>query len=1737
MNKENKPDIKSEHLINKKEQFLIQNEEWYVSLFQHNHTAMLLIDPETKEIKDANSAACKFYGWTHSELCDKRVFDINTLSEEEVKKKMMLAKKGKHNQFCFKHRIANGEIRDVEVYSGTIKLGTSTFLYSMVYDITERKLAERELSDKTTLLSNLIVNLHEGILLENSKRQIVLTNQLFCDMFGIATHPEQLIGEDCSDSAEQSKVFFKNPKKFIADIKVILADKKPVFNDQLELKDGRYFERDYIPTFIKNKYNGHLWKYRDISERIQSRLKLEKSEERFSQVVEQSQEVVWEIDNEGLFTYVSPLSKQVYGYSSEEMIGKLHFYDLYPEGQKNKLKKYIFNKFRAKESIHNSISTCLRSDGHEVIIQTNGIPILNEKNILLGYRGLDADITERIKAETEIRNLNFNLEKRIEQRTSQLAETNANLTKEIEDRKRLDAALFDSEKNYRYIFENAQEGIFQTTINGNYISVNQTLAKMYGFDSPDELINSRKDISKEAYFDSKERDKFLKMMKEQGFVKGYEYEVKHKDGHKIWFYEDAQAIKDEKGNIKYFEGFVVDITARKMAEKALLASEESYRTVVENVKEVIFQTDVDGLWIFLNNAWEEITGFSVEDSLGKLFVNYVHPDDRQRNMELFEPLINRKKDYCRHQIRYLTKDGGFRWIEVFARLGLNEKDEITGTYGTLQDITERKQVEEALHESERLQRSLLENIAVGIIIIDPETRIIERVNTFASILMGTSQENIVGQRCHQFICPAEENSCPVCDKGLDVDNSERILIRADKTQLHILKTVKRIYIADKEKLVESFVDITVQKETEEALQQSSQKWEAIISASPDGIGMATLDGKLQLLSEKLALMYGFSIEQKDAYLSKSIYDFIDPSDHDILNKNLKELISGKNNQKITEYKAIKKDNSHFFVDVNSTVLYDSNGKPTSILFIERDITERKKAEDALKQITTRLELATRAGGVGVWDYDILNDIFIWDDQMFGLYDIKEKETADAYEVWQKGVHPYDLDRGNEEVQMAIRGEKEFDTEFRVIWKDGSIHNIKALATVLRDIKGKPVRMIGTNWDITQQKQNEDVLIQQTLMQKMLMNMASLYINIPIEKVNETINESLKEMGLFVSADRTYIFNYDFNKQTTSNEYEWCNTGITPQIDFLQDIPLDLIPDWLKFHLKGEVLYIEDVSALPDGSLKKILEPQGIISLLTIPMISGNECIGFVGFDSLKSTHKFTEKEITLLQLFSHLLVNVKNKIKTETELLETNKNLEKANITAIEMANQAEMANKSKSIFLANMSHEIRTPLNAIIGFSQLMNRDPILTETQKDYNNSIIRASEHLLMLINDILELSKVEAGRVELNPNNINLYTFLDDIQLIFKERIQSKHLQFIFETSKNLPQYIIVDENKLRQIFINLIGNAVKFTDIGGIAIRVGIRKTDNTTNYLIVEIQDSGPGIPEDEIDKLFKHFVQTTSGIKKGSGTGLGLALSKELILLMGGDIKVKSEVGKGTIFAFSVKIKKGKYKINEINSKNRIVSIENAVKAYRILVVDDKVENLKVVVNLLKLVGFETIEAMNGLDAIDKFNESSPDLILMDLRMPVMNGYEATKIIKSTKKGISTPIIALTASAFDEDKKKAKLFGLQGYIRKPFRESELFGEIGRTLGITYIYENLNTGLSDFGKAETDEMAVDKLKKQPVYILHNMLDAINKADMDCLLEIINNFNPEYSELIKYLKYLAGNYDYNKIQLLIQKAEF
>ena len=1034
-------------------------------------------------------------------------------------------------------------------------------------------------------------------------------------------------------------------------------------------------------------------------------------------------------------------------------------------------------------------------------------------------------------------------------------------------------------------------------------------------------------------------------------------------------------------------------------------------------------------------------------------------------------------------------------------------------------IEDNKKAEEALRSSEVLQRSLLENIAVGIVIIDPITRMIENVNSFGSELMGESPENIIGNKCHQLMCPSLEYSCPICDRNEEIDNSERILLRKGKSDLAVIKTVKRIQIGGKEKLLESFVDISVQKNAEKALQQSNQKWAAIISASPDGIGMLSLDGKLQLMSDKLALMFGYTVEQKDEYLGKPIFDFIDPSNHQLLKENIYKTLTGENEFRITEYLAVRKDNSKFYVDVNSTVLMDSDGKPESILFIERDITERKKteqalqysetllrsimdttddvifvkdrecrfvyinpagcilngktqeqligfskadflpegeelakfmaddmriielghsetfeeeikgadgniyyflttkvprydgqgniigiigiahdisnrkqAEEELKQISTRLSLATRAGGVGIWDLDLINNTLLWDDQMFKLYGEETDRKRTAQEAWSTGIHPDDAGRVNAEIQQAIKGDKEFVTEFRVVYPDGSIHNLKALSTVLRDDSGLAIRMIGTSWDITEKKEFEEELL-------------------------------------------------------------------------------------------------KAVAA--------------------------------------------------------------------------------------------AEAASKAKSEFVANMSHEIRTPLNGVIGFTDLLKSTP-LSKVQEQYVKNANASGHTLLGIINDILDFSKIEAGMLDLDVIKTDMVEMLGNSVDIVKFAASEKDLEVLLDIDMDMPRFAYIDKIRLKQILANLLSNAVKFTERGVVELKAEFKEIDSSYGRFRFSVRDTGIGISKDQQARLFKPFSQADSSTtRRFGGTGLGLIISEMIAQKMGSNIEIESTPGKGTTFYFEIvtKTEQGEKidtsSLKEIkrclviddNADNRMIlehimanwgieckSCDNGYTAldtiaasepFDVIICDyhmpkiDGLQTIRLIRERLKLTpamqpiillhsssdnselhrkcdelgvrfrltkpvksdelyaylcsvntpfdqrdseetsfvkkkeeqyefnepvsiliaedndfnmllikaivgktipSAEIIEAKNGKEAVVLWLIEQPNLILMDMQMPIMSGIEATMKIREHEKknGEHVPIIALTAGALLEEKEKCLNAGMDDFLTKPIEPEKL---------------------------------------------------------------------------------------------------
>jgi two-component system sensor histidine kinase/response regulator len=518
----------------------------------------------------------------------------------------------------------------------------------------------------------------------------------------------------------------------------------------------------------------------------------------------------------------------------------------------------------------------------------------------------------------------------------------------------------------------------------------------------------------------------------------------------------------------------------------------------------------------------------------------------------------------------------------------------------------------------------------------------------------------------------------------------------------------------------------------------------------------------------------------------------------------------------------------------------------------------------------------------------------------------------------------------------------------------------------------------------------------------------------------------------------------------------------------------------------------------------------------------------------------------------------------------------------------ADAANRAKSEFLASMSHELRTPLNAILGFTQVMSRDSSLSTKHQQHLGIINRAGEHLLDLINDVLEMSKIEAGRIELNENCFNLIHLLDSLENMFRLRAESKNIELTFEIAPNIPQFVKTDEGKLRSCLINLLGNAIKFTESGKVTLRVtrsqksevrslnGELASDSCLvtpdSFLLhFEVEDTGSGIAAEEINLLFEPFGQTETGRKSQTGTGLGLPITRKFVQLMRGDITLSSVVGKGSTFIFDIQVTLADATDVQISQPQRkVTGLAPNQPEYRMLVVDDRLESRLVMVTLFTSIGFLVREAENGREAIALWESWQPHLIWMDMRMPVMDGYEATRQIKGREQKRSgdgetrqtrqteenssnyqlpitnyplpitkTVIIALTASAFEDERQMILSAGCDDFVGKPFREEILLEKVSQHLGVAYVYEEQALNTEDSSQKTQGLLTSADFKRyfsqmpaQWVVQLHN---AAAICSDDIVLALIAQIPQENALLIAALTDLVDNFQFEKIIELTQQG--
>ena len=437
----------------------------------------------------------------------------------------------------------------------------------------------------------------------------------------------------------------------------------------------------------------------------------------------------------------------------------------------------------------------------------------------------------------------------------------------------------------------------------------------------------------------------------------------------------------------------------------------------------------------------------------------------------------------------------------------------------------------------------------------------------------------------------------------------------------------------------------------------------------------------------------------------------------------------------------------------------------------------------------------------------------------------------------------------------------------------------------------------------------------------------------------------------------------------------------------------------------------------------------------------------------------------------------------------------------------AEKANESKSAFLANMSHELRTPLNAIIGFAQLLDRGENLDDEQRQNLQTITKSGTHLLALINDILDMSKIEAGRAEMNPHPFDLHEMLSNLESMLSLKARDKGLSLIFDIAPDTPRYVTTDEGKLRQVIVNLVGNAIKFTERGGATLRLRARPETGGDWRLLFEVEDSGVGMAQDEVETLFEPFVQTRSGAAAQEGTGLGLPISRKYVSLMGGRVEVKSTVGTGSVFSFDVRVAPADEKqIVPPRPSRRVKGLAAGQPVYRILIAEDRDSNRQLLMKMLTPLGFDVRGVKNGAECVSEWESWEPHLIWMDMRMPVMDGYEATRRIKATAKGQATVIIALTASAFESDRKLILSEGCDDFVRKPFVEEEILEKLEHHLGVRFDYADEQ---AQSPQEQERALSADAVAALPASWREGFRRATVDADYTRLLTMIEEIRPAH----------------------------
>ena len=1165
----------------------------------------------------------------------------------------------------------------------------------------------------------------------------------------------------------------------------------------------------------------------------------------------------------------------------------------------------------------------------------------------------------------------------------------------ITERKRLELALQEQEENFHAIFDTSRDAIVTADAAGQCVDCNPAAVALFGF--PDKaalLAGSLLDLAPVRQPDGREsRDCIAEKMAEIMSMGGASFAWSHRRADGTVFPSEVSIALTEVWGRKLLHGIVRDVSERRRAEERLRESARRHLDLVETMPDWVWEVDAQGVYTFAGPQCLALIGYTPEEVLGKTPFDFFSPEEAVRLAKLIQPIMERGEPIRSLENTICRRDGRLVTVETNGVPIRNAAGKLLGYRGLDHDITERKRLENILHESEEKFRVLFESSRDAIITTDLDGRCLD-CNSAAVKMYGAAGKADVLARGPMGFSPARQPNGQESGPAFGAHIAQALARgshfcewwhqQPDGTTFPAEISISVAQIGGQTVLQGIVHDITARRAAEHQLRESEERFRSIVESSPMAMYFYRLEatGRLTMTGANPTADKIIGIAHQEL-LGKSIEEAFPNLAQTEVPEMYRNVASGKIGAQQFEVPY----GDARFTGYYSVHVFRTGQRTIAVNFF--DISARRKAEEALKENEEKYRLLFENAGDAILIHDDAGQILATNEVAEKRLDYTREELL-RMNVGQVDS-PGESHRAPERIaQLMQQGSLTFETVHQR--KDGSLFPAEVSARRV-SWNGQPA-MMSIVRDLTERRRAET----------------------QVRKLQSAVEYSPLAVVITDTKGNIEYVNPRFETQTGYPPEEVL--GKNPRLLGSGTHPREFFASLWQTLRAGHTWNGEICNKKKDGTI--IWEATAIAPIRD----SENRLTHFVAI----------KEDITERRRLQEELHHAKE---------------------------AAEVANVSKSRFLANMSHEIRTPLNSVLGFSQLLQRDTTLTPQQTRHLSTINRNGEYLLRLINDVLDMSKIEASRVQLTLVDFDLRTLLDDMDSVFRLRTDGKGLHFTVQVGTEVPTVLNSDAGKIRQVIFNLLGNAVKFTARGSITVRATtepapIVVTGEDAVRVNISITDTGPGIAPEDCERVFEPFEQTRIGQNQGGGSGLGLTISRHLAHMMGGDVSLTSQLGVGSTFHFSfiaMVPDPSKVALAGPLPPRRVISLEPGTPAPRVLVVDDSESNRELLRCLLEGVGFVVNAVSDGFAAVDHCQTDRPALILMDRRMPGMDGLAATRAIRAGPAGKGPCILMVSADVLSTSDDDCKGVGVDGFIAKPFNNTDLLLQIGKLLGVNYLCE------------------------------------------------------------------------------------